>query len=137
MFGHGLIVGNLAPALAILSSDKTPLSSGPLNNEEVSWIGSINCIGGLLGSILFGYSTSVIGCKRSLFFVSFANIAFWVLTYYGSVYYQIFLARFTSGLSGEKTKCEFIQIVINTVHFSAGGIQTCAMLFISEIANNE
>ncbi|XP_055302943.1 facilitated trehalose transporter Tret1-like, partial [Sitodiplosis mosellana] len=119
MLGHGLIVGSLAPALSILSSKNTPLASGvPLNNEEVSWIGSINCLGGLCGSILFGYAASVIGCKRSLFFVSFTTATFWVLTYFGTVYSEIFVARFISGLSG-------------------GGIQAVSILFISEISNDD
>lgn len=98
---QGSIVGWTAPALAILSSKSTPLSSGPLTNEQVSNVGSFNCLGGLLGSVLFGYTTSKIGCKQSLFFISFATVAFWILIYFGNVYYQILIARFISGLSGE------------------------------------
>lgn len=46
MFGHGTIVGWMAPALLKLTSESTPLLSDPLTNEQVSWIGSVNCIGG-------------------------------------------------------------------------------------------
>lgn len=53
----------MSPALPILASNSTPLSSGPLTNDEVSWIGSVSCIGGLLGSLSLGYFTIQLGSK--------------------------------------------------------------------------
>lgn len=44
-FSQGNTNGWPSPALPVLSSEKSPLVTGPLTIEELSWIGSINCIG--------------------------------------------------------------------------------------------
>lgn len=115
--GHGAIVGWIAPALGKLSSDQTPLDK-PLSSNEISWIGSINCLGGLCGSFSFGYFISVVGCKRAMLFLTIPCVVFWCLIYFGNVYYQILIARIFSGWAG-------------------GGIQTTFILYISEISNDE
>lgn len=45
MFGHGYAFGWGSPAMGLLQSDDTPLSDGPLTSEQISWIGTINCVG--------------------------------------------------------------------------------------------
>lgn len=37
LVGHGTISGWLSPALPILLSKETPLSSGPISHEEMTW----------------------------------------------------------------------------------------------------
>lgn len=108
----------VSPALPLLASNETPLVSGPLTNEQISWIGSINCIGGLLGSISLGYFTILWGCKRVSLFLAFPTILFWLLVYFANEYYHILIARFLAGWTG-------------------GGVQSVVILFISEIANDE
>lgn len=118
MIGYGLIVGWVSPALPILASENTPLVSGKLTNEEISYIGSVNCLGALFGCISFGFFISVFGCKKLLLFSTFPCIAFWFLIYFGNHYYYILLARFGGGFVG-------------------GGLQTIILLFIAEIANDK
>lgn len=118
MLGHGCIIGWFSPALPKLLSSDTPLLTGPLNSEQVSWIGSITSIGAICGSLTFGSLTTYFGCKRTMICLALPSTLFWIIIYFGNAYYQILLARFFTGWTG-------------------GGIQTTAVLFISEISNNE
>ena len=45
---HGTMMGWPATALPILLSENTPLKTGPLTNEQLSWVGSINAIGAVI-----------------------------------------------------------------------------------------
>lgn len=64
--GFGCSIAWLSPALPLLLSSDTPLSSGPLTTEQLSWSGSVSSIGGAIGSTLFGCLMDQIGTKRSL-----------------------------------------------------------------------
>ncbi|XP_031631805.1 facilitated trehalose transporter Tret1-like isoform X2 [Contarinia nasturtii] len=114
---HGSVLGWNSPAMPQLSSENTPLSSGRLTNEQISWIGSISNIGALCGAFSFGYITSFLGCKRAMIFLAIPSIIFWTLIFFGRTYYHILLARFCGGWTG-------------------GGIQSIVILFVSEIAND-
>lgn len=95
MCGHGAIIGWASPALQQLTSESTPLASGvPFTNAQVSWIGSINCVGGLIGSVSLGYFITLMGCKRAMLVLTFPVIIFWLLIYFGDSYLHIFAARF-------------------------------------------
>lgn len=118
MIGYGGITGWVSPALAILASDSTPLTSGPLTNEQVSWIGSINSFGAMFGALSFGLIVSLIGCKRALLLLSLPILIFWFFVYFGTTYIHIFFARLIGGLA-------------------AGGVQSTLVLYVSEIANDE
>lgn len=104
-------------AIPILRSENTPLQSGPLTNDDVSWIGSISNVGALFGSLSLGYLISFIGCKRSILFITIPEVIFWLLIYFGDHYYYILFARVLHG-------------------YAAGGSITSIILYISEIAND-
>lgn len=95
--GHGAINGWVSPALATLAHDSTPLKTGPLTNEQVSWIGSINTIGALCGAITTGYLASAFGCKKLMLLLAVPSIVFWTLIHFGDDYYHILIARTISG----------------------------------------
>lgn len=118
MLSYGCIVGWFSPAVPILLSPNTPLSSGPLTNDQLSWVGSINGIGSLIGILTFGSLTSFMGCKRTMLFLICPSLAFWFLIYYGDLYIHILVARFLVG-------------------WTAGGIETTTVLYVSEISNNK
>lgn len=84
----------------------------------MSWIGSINWIAALFGSIGFGYFTAKLGSKKALLFLAGPLVIYWLLIYFGTTYYYILAARFVSGLT-------------------AGGVHGTVILFVSEICNNE
>lgn len=118
MLGHGTIVGWVSPASVKLTDENSPLITGPLTNEQLSWIGSINCGGAIAGTFTFGYIAALFGCKRAMIFLAFPSILFWTLIQFGDSYYHILIARVASGFTG-------------------GGIQSTLVLYVSEIANNK
>lgn len=64
-FGCGL--GWLSVALPLLQSNESPLESGAISLEELSWIGSLISIGALTGNVLVGYIVTSIGSRNSIF----------------------------------------------------------------------
>lgn len=67
VMGYGAVCGWPSPAFPILqSAERTPLKSGVLNNNEVSWVGSIMCPGGLLGTLICGWMCEKFGRKISI-----------------------------------------------------------------------
>ncbi|XP_055295168.1 facilitated trehalose transporter Tret1-like [Sitodiplosis mosellana] len=115
--GHGNLLGWMSPSLPTLLSETTPLKTGPLNNEQLSWVGSINSIGALCGTFSTGLLTTFIGCKRAMIFLTLPSLIFWVLVFIGDTYYHVLIARIFTGWTG-------------------GGIQTTLILFTSDIAND-
>lgn len=115
----GTMNGWLSPALPeLLSEQNTPLTTGPLTNEQLSWIGSINALSGIFGTFSLGCVTAYWGCKRAALLLSITCFAFWTLIFFGDSYYHVLIARFCMGTTG-------------------GGVQTTIILYISEISNNE
>lgn len=66
MLGFGCAIGWFSPALPLLKSADTPLLSGPLTTGEISWSGSIICLGAMTGNILYSALTLRIGAKMTL-----------------------------------------------------------------------
>lgn len=59
-----ICLGWIAPATPLLLSHETPLETGPMTNEQLSWIGSINAIGKFKSRHCF------INFIRSVYYVS-------------------------------------------------------------------
>ena len=104
--------------MAQLTSDNSPLISGPLTQSQMSWIGSINCVGGLLGSLVSCYIISLVGAKRASLYLAIPFVACHLLIYFGNTFVHIVVARFLGGLG-------------------AGGVDCTVTLFISEISNDK
>lgn len=64
--GFGTIVGWPSASLLVLQSDSTPLPTGPLTIDELSWVGSLMCFGGLFGNSVFGLLSNRYGRKIPL-----------------------------------------------------------------------
>lgn len=100
--------GWLSPALPELLSESTPLTTGPLTNEQLSWIGSINALSGIFGTFFFGCVTACFGCKRAAILLSTTCFTFWTLIYMGNTYYHVLIARFFMGTTGGKINIYFV-----------------------------
>lgn len=118
MFSYGCIVGWVAPALMLLTSDETPLKSGPITLEQLSLIGSMNNIGAIFGIFTFGYVTSFIGCKRAMLFLGIPSVCFWLTIMFGDTVHYIIFARWLVGMTG-------------------GGIFSIPVLYIADIADDK
>lgn len=114
---QGCIIGWISPAIPKLLSPETPLLSGPLTQEQSSWIGSINCLGSSVGYIIFGILTHLIGCKQATCILIIPSFATWIWTFFGENYYDLLIARFCGGLL-------------------TGGSASTVILFVSEISND-
>lgn len=66
MLGFGAGCGWFSPALPLLLSSNTPLSSGALTTQELAWSGSILSLGGVTGSLVGGLLMIRIGTKCTL-----------------------------------------------------------------------
>lgn len=70
----GASCGWPSASLPFLKSEESHLSSGPISTEEVSWIVSMICFGGLFGNLFFGWLTNIWGRKRPLCLLAFPNL---------------------------------------------------------------
>ncbi|XP_055590223.1 facilitated trehalose transporter Tret1-like [Uranotaenia lowii] len=97
---YGAVLGWVSPFLPLLQSDQSPLDTGPVTIEQSSWIGSILCIGAMLGALIFGILAPMIGVKKAIHCLCIPNATFWLLVYFGSTVYHLYVARFVAGFCG-------------------------------------
>lgn len=109
---QGLQVGWVSTTLPSLASNDTPLLSGPITNDQLSWVGSINCIGALIGSFSVGYLTNLLGSKRTVHFLAVPYAISWLLIYFGNTYQHILLARFVWKFHRFSRTVDFDHLVI-------------------------
>lgn len=115
--GYGLSTGWTSAAIPFLQSPQTPLECGAISNSDASLIGSMLTIGGLAGTIFFGFASNEIGRKFSIFLVAFPQILGWILMYFAESSMLLIMFRFLSGVA-------------------AGGIFTVVPIFVSEISED-
>ena len=71
---HGATTGWLSPITHILQSDASPFDSGPMTNEQMSWLGSIVMLGGLFGNLSYSTINNYFGMKISILTLGIPNI---------------------------------------------------------------
>lgn len=103
--------------LAILQSSETPLSSGPLTLDEVSWVCSIMSIGVMVAIIVFSWLTDAIGRKYSILLLGPMQIISWALIAFGNNVFCLYVAR----------------LLIGAV---CGGVMIAVPIFITEISED-
>ncbi len=67
---YGAACGWPSAAYSVLNSKETPLTSGPMTVEELSWMVSLLCVGGFAGNIFFGCITNIFGRKLPLLLIA-------------------------------------------------------------------
>lgn len=114
---YGLSTGWTSAAIPLLQAPQTPLFCGPITDEDASLIGSILTVGGLCGTLMFGFAANEIGRKLSIFLIAFPQIVGWIFMYSAENAQLLIIFRFLAGLS-------------------AGGIFTVVPVYISEISED-
>lgn len=66
VFTHGCLVAWVTPVLPLLKSNDTPLTTGPLSMEEVSWLVSLGSLGSMFAALPIRSVTNRVGCKRMM-----------------------------------------------------------------------
>lgn len=115
---HGCAIGWVSPSLPYLRSDASHLTTGPVSSTDVSWIGSLLCIGGFFGAILFGFISQQFGKRVALIALVFPHFAFWLTVHYSMTVQHLFIARIFAGITG-------------------GGALRTVSLFVAEISENK
>lgn len=75
---YGISIGWSSPNLLILESDESPI--GKITKEEASWVASIQCFGGFISNIFFGFITTRFGRKIPLILMAVPTIVHISLT---------------------------------------------------------
>lgn len=114
---HGCAVGWLSPFLPYLKSTNSHLTTGPITSEDASWIGSLLAAGGIVGAIVFGNITEKFGKKIALFLLVIPHLSFWLLVFFSTHVYHLYLARFIAGIT-------------------SGGVLRTISLYVAEISEN-
>lgn len=96
-------MGWTSPFSPYLKSEDTHLISGPLSSEDISWIGSLLSVGGLIGAIFFGSIAHKIGKKNTMFLLVIPHLFFWGLVYFATHAYHLYIARTLAGITGGGT----------------------------------
>lgn len=116
---HGCMVGWLTPVLPLLKSDNTPLTTGPLSLEDVSWMASIAPIGSVFSALIFRWITTRIGSKRMmtncLAIVSVVSFLWLLYCIWENISIRIFRCRYAGyfSLSAERnTKFSFRDLCV-------------------------
>uniref|UniRef100_A0A1A9W0R8 Major facilitator superfamily (MFS) profile domain-containing protein n=1 Tax=Glossina brevipalpis TaxID=37001 RepID=A0A1A9W0R8_9MUSC len=97
---HGGFCGWTSASFIELVSPNTTLKSGPLNNYEIGWIGSLLCVGGALGTIFFAWCADKIGRKRCLLLITLPALFGWWIIPFAQNSLHLCLARLLGGLGG-------------------------------------
>lgn len=66
VFSHGVLVSWVAPILPLLKSIDTPLTTGPMSVEEISWLVSLGALGSMFAALPIRSMTNRVGCKRMM-----------------------------------------------------------------------
>lgn len=93
-------MGWTSPFIPYLQSANTHLASGPLTSDDVSWIGSLLSIGGFFGILIFSSISQKFGKRTALFLLIVPHVLFWILVYFATHAYHLYLARTLAGLTG-------------------------------------
>lgn len=86
VFVYGIAVGWPSANLPLLQSDATPLGTQPISLFEASSIGSILCIGGAVGTLIYGWLVEKCGRKISMISIFVPTVViiiiFFIMTLY-------------------------------------------------------
>ncbi|XP_052892091.1 uncharacterized protein LOC128300161 [Anopheles moucheti] len=113
---HGFTLGWVSPSLEYLRSNDTHLAGGPMTVEEISWLGSSLCIGGMIGVPIYGSLADRIGKRKALQCIAVPHVAFWMFVIFGTDVVQLCVGRVLAGVAG-------------------GGIIRIVPLFVADIAD--
>jgi len=73
---YGAFCGWPSSSFLELSSEDSPLETGPLSPKDQGWVASNICLGGLFGTLLFTWLADKIGRKWSLMWMALPNLVF-------------------------------------------------------------
>lgn len=110
---YGISNGWIAPNLVRFQSDDSPI--GRITADQAALVVSSLCVGGLVGTLVFGAFADRFGRKWTLLCIALPQIGANALLVVGTNPYYVYAARLLFGLAG-------------------GGIFTLVPIFVAEIS---
>lgn len=77
----------------LLTSDDTPLPSGKMTMDEVSWVVSLLSVGAIFSNVVFGFVANHFGRKISLFLIGIPMIVSWIITWCAPNQFYLYVSR--------------------------------------------
>lgn len=128
----GMMLGWTSPVQPLLMSETPPVGDTPLTQTQISWVGSMNFIGGATGTLFWGKISDALGRKMAGCLIAFPFTLGWILMLIGKDFVWIVVARFVIGVGCSGA-------VINTPLYVAevsedkrrGALGSCFMMFLN------
>lgn len=96
MLQHGQLIGWASPNIARFARNDSDII---LTSNEISWIASIESLGGLPGAILGPMSIALFGPKQTTLISFVLYSVTWLCTMLANSFFWLLMARFTCGLT--------------------------------------
>ncbi|CAG2057600.1 unnamed protein product [Timema podura] len=116
-FAQGVVIGWPSPVMPSLQSSHSPIGINPMTDEETSWLGSLLCLGALVGTPVFTHLANHYSRKMTGYLLGVPSVISWLMVILAKSEPVLYLARFIVGFSG------------------AGNVILCP-LYVSEMADD-
>lgn len=91
-------MGWTSPMQPLLTSDHSPIGTEPMTMDTIAWLGSINYLGSIVGSFLWGPAADQLGRKRASSLVAIPYIFSWLLVLTARSTTWLLVARLVVGI---------------------------------------
>lgn len=97
-FSIGVMTGWTSPMQPLLMSDNPPVGINPFTKSDISWVGSINAVGGVIGTLFWGRVSDILGRKKTGYLIIMPFIISWIVMYFAPSIYWMIAARIIIGI---------------------------------------
>ncbi|KAK9496974.1 hypothetical protein O3M35_012833 [Rhynocoris fuscipes] len=97
-FCIGTMLGWISPMQPLLESPTPPVGDSALSREQVSWLGSINFIGAIVGTFFWGRLSDWVGRRNTAIIVAIPFAVGWLILLFALDITWLYIGRLTIGL---------------------------------------